>query len=61
MALSVDDIDTAISAVLTAQRYRLPDGTEVTRADLGQLRALRKQAQAEQDDAVLYHDIEVEL
>jgi hypothetical protein len=60
MALSVTDIDQAITAVLTAQSYRLPDGTEVTHANLAELRKLRTQALLEAD-TTLYHALEVEL
>ncbi len=62
MALSVDTIDQAIEAIATgAQSYRLPDGTEVTRANLDSLRKLRREVEARDDQAVHYHATEVEL
>lgn len=49
MALTLSDVEAAIAKVATTgQKYRLRDGTEVTRADLAELRALRDQLTAEQ-------------
>ena len=47
MALTVSQVDAAITKVLAGQSYTLPDGTSYTRADLDKLRMLRRELQAE--------------
>lgn len=47
--LTASQVEAAIQAVLTAgQKYRMPNGREVTLADLAELRALRDQLRGEE-------------
>lgn len=50
--LTLNDVDSAIAAVLAGgQKYRLPTGQEVTRANLKELQDLRLQIAAETSSA----------
>lgn len=47
-SITTSEIDRAIRAVMTGQKYRLSDGTEVTRASLSELQNLREQVKTEE-------------